>query len=188
MGRDEDLQWLREAYRSGQLSDDARRVCDIAQLELQEVLRELETCHDAQVEAIDRMHRERYARLEARYLRIVGVGLKPYQKHARWIGQLEDHLLFLTSSPEEVERFKEDLVRRIEHYRSRTRHRRTRGRHVGSLNYTPAARREAVEAYARRRARSQSRDAAAALSGDHKPDTLEKWARELGFDRIKSGD
>jgi hypothetical protein len=146
-------------------------------------LREQEAYHDAQVEAIDQMHRERYAKLEAHYLRIMGVGLNSHQRYARWIEHLEDHLLFITSSPEEIERFKEDLVRRIEHYRGRTRHRRTRGRRVGSLNYTPAARREAVDEYIRLRHAGLTQDEASGRVG-HWPSTLKKWSGEFGIDFI----
>lgn len=162
------------------LPQELREACERA-------LREQEAYHRAQVDEIDRIHRERYAKLQAAYHRAIGLGLNSHQRFARWIDQLEEHALMMTSSPEEIERFKADLIRRVEDYRSRTKHRRYRGRRVGSLNYTPAARREAVDDYARRRARGQSRDAAANWAG-HKPETLEKWAHELGIDWSKSGD
>ncbi len=181
--RDEDLeanlQWLCEARDAGRLSDDARRVLDIVE---RDVLKRQAIDHLISVRS-ERIHRERYAKLEAHYLRIVGVGLNSQQRYARWIEQLEDHLLFITSSPEEIERFKEDLVRRIEHYRSRTKHRRTRWRRLNSLNHTEEYRRSVVLDYKRYLDRGKPRWVAAPLvGGDHKPDTIEKWAKKLGIE------
>lgn len=171
--------WLHEMYLEGRLSDEARRVCEIARRDMGE----LEEFYLKQLDRLARYHEERYTRLEAAYHRVIGIGLNCEQRYQRWVEQTEDHALMMTSSPEEIERFKEDLIRRIEHYRSRTKHRRSRGRRVGSRNYTHTVRRQAVEDYARRRRRGLSREAAAGLVG-HKSDTLEKWARELGFDCI----
>lgn len=57
------------------------------------------------------------------------------------------------------------------------------GRREGSRNLPEHIRRQRAEDYCRRRARGQSRVAAAGLVGHH-PDRLELWARELGIDCI----
>ncbi len=81
-----------------------------------------------------------YAELEATYDRAIGVGLNPTKRYRQWVEQIEDHLLMTTSSPEEIEQFKKDLVRRVEGYRAQTKWRRTRGRKVGAKAYPPQER------------------------------------------------
>ncbi len=97
-------------------------------------------------EAIEREHQlvlfyeKLYAELEATYDRAIGVGLNPTKRYRQWVEQIEDHLLMTTSSPEEIEQFKKDLVRRVEGYRAQTKWRRTRGRKVGAKAYPPQER------------------------------------------------
>ncbi len=89
----------------------------------------------------DRLYLEdRYASLEAVYYELIGVALNFEERYRRWVEQIEDHLLFTTRSPEEIEQFKKDLVRRVEGYRAQTKWRRTRGRKVGSKAYPPQER------------------------------------------------
>ncbi len=67
--------------------------------------------------------------------------------------------------------------------------RRGRGRYVGSLNHTEEYRRAVVLEYHKQRRRGIDRWVAADLVGLHydklhKPDTIEKWAKQLGIDGI----
>lgn len=174
-----DLRWLCEVQGAGLLSADARRVLDIAE---RDVLHRqaLERAFWARSE---RLHREKYQRLEATLHRLYGVGLNAPERYARWIEQLEEHALLMTSSGEEIEGLKAELIRRLDAYRRRTRHRRTRGRRAGSRSYNPEYRQTIVEDYLRLRALGVPQEKAADRTG-HALKTLRNWAEELGINFI----